>query len=482
MDIQPSPFRFDYSYLELPATFYSRVKPTVAPQPEVLLLNKSLCETLHLDSLTEENLTALLYAPSDDLKPFAQAYAGHQFGNFTKLGDGRAIVLGEHLTSRQQRFDIQLKGSGRTPYSRGGDGKATLRAMLREYLMSEAMYHLHIPTSRSLAVVKTGETVYRETSQAGAAVVRVMQSHIRVGTFEYAAYLGTAEDLRALIAYTLNRLFPDLAQSENPPLALFTAVMERQIQLVAHWIRVGFIHGVMNTDNVAISGETFDYGPCAFMNAYDPATVFSSIDHGGRYAYGNQPRIIKWNLARFIETLLPLFHPEKETALALAQAAINGFDAQWKTKYYDTFLRKIGIEQADVEGYALVEELLETMKTHGMDYTNTFFSLRHGPITEDEQRAYDLLAPWRDKWKSAVEATSSWPQAQALMKQHNPVFIPRNHLVEQALDEAVKGDLALFNTLLDVLSHPYEYREGLEGFRAPTGLSFEKSYRTFCGT
>ena len=337
----------EYSYLSLPGKFYQLVKPASFSKPETVLLNEALLEELNIPFTNQQDLISFFSGNESDGKTssFAQAYAGHQFGNFTNLGDGRAIVMGEYITSLNKRFDIQLKGCGRTLYSRGGDGKGTLKAMLREYLISEAIHHLNIPTSRSLLVAKTGEFVQRETEQVGAVLARVMKSHIRIGTFEYASHLGTTEDLKALNDYTIHRLYPEIKHEGSPALSLLKKVMTVQIDLVVNWMRVGFIHGVMNTDNVSISGETFDYGPCAFMNVYHPDTVYSSIDTNGRYAFGNQPNMIKWNIARLAEALLPVIHPEPLTALQLAQACIDEFDDIWVEKYYEMMLLKLGIEK-----------------------------------------------------------------------------------------------------------------------------------------
>jgi serine/tyrosine/threonine adenylyltransferase len=477
-------FNFDYSYLTLPVKFYSLVRTAPFPQPEIFLLNKELANQLDVDVAGKEDLCKVFLedSPSPECKTFAQAYAGHQFGHFTMLGDGRAIVLGEHLTENNERFDIQLKGSGRTPYSRGGDGKATLKAMLREYLVSEAMYHLHIPTSRSLAVITTGEPVYRNEINQGATLVRVMKSHIRVGTFEYAAYYGSTDDLKVLTEYTVRRLYPAMAAEGNLALQLLRKVMENQIDLAANWMRVGFIHGVMNTDNTSISGETFDYGPCAFMNSYHPDTVYSSIDHNGRYAFGNQPKIIKWNIARFAEALLPIISEDKSTSLACAQMIIDEFDAAWENKYYSVMLNKIGLETKSREHYALLDELLDRMKSLNLDYTNTFWELSRVSIPENSPLRTEVFSPWLAKWKHAIDTTTSSNRALNLMGTVNPVVIPRNHLVEQALEEAINGHMTLYERLLQVVSNPYQFQNGLDDFTKPSLSSFERTYQTFCGT
>ncbi len=477
-------FKLEYSYLSLPSKFYHLEIPASFSKPEMLLLNDTLVEELNIPLKNQEDIISFLLDNKSDsnLSSFAQAYAGHQFGYFSNLGDGRAIVKGEYVTPLNKRFDIQLKGSGRTLYSRGGDGKATLKAMLREYLMSEAMHYLNIPTSRSLAVAKTGEWVQREMKQEGAVLARLMKSHIRIGTFEYARHYGTTEDLQALTNYTINRLYPEIQLEENPVIGLLKKVMTVQIDLVVNWMRVGFIHGVMNTDNVSISGETFDYGPCAFMNTYHPETVFSSIDSNGRYAFGNQPEIIKWNIARFAEALLPIIHYDIDKSLQLAQSAINEFDEIWEQKYYKTMLKKIGIESNNPKLYSLVDELLNLMKRLKMDYTNTFWELSQEMSSEDSPINRSDFKPWLEKWKNAIDNSCEMQQAKQLMNTHNPVFIPRNQIVEQALDEAVNGNLSLFLKLLGMLSNPYKYKNNLDKFMKPPDIDFERNYQTFCGT
>jgi serine/tyrosine/threonine adenylyltransferase len=479
-----SPFRFDYSYLKLPATFYSLVKPSSLQQPALYQFNAPLCAYLGVDAAEPNRVIDSLLgeAALQRHSSFAQAYAGHQFGSFTRLGDGRAIVLGEQLNTAGERFDIQLKGSGRTPYSRGGDGKATLYAMLREYLISEAMHHLGIASSRSLAVVTTGESVQREVAQQGAALLRVMRSHLRVGTFQYAAYLRNEEELKALFDYTIQRLYPELAEDENPALALFYGVMDLQIALVADWMRVGFIHGVMNTDNTAISGETFDYGPCAFLNAYHPARVYSSIDTQGRYAFGNQPNIIKWNLARFAEALLPLLASEKEAAIALAQDALDGFDARWQGQYNRVMLQKIGFEEVQAAHLDLLHRLLKLMEQHQLDYTNTFASLCYPELYQEFIPDHADYKGWQHDWQNAITNSKGLEDARELMRQANPLYIPRNHGVEAALQAAIKGNRHDFDQLLQVLSNPYQHQPGREAYLQPDVASFEADYQTFCGT
>jgi uncharacterized protein YdiU (UPF0061 family) len=474
----------EYSYLSLPATFYEKVKPSPFSKPELLLLNHALLDELHIQPQNPQAFLSFLLnqEEGDTFGSFAQAYAGHQFGHFTKLGDGRAIVIGEYVSATKQRYDLQLKGSGRTAYSRGGDGKATLKSVLREYLMSEAMHALKVQSSRSLAVVKTGEMVQREKPHEGAFLIRLMKSHIRVGTFEYARYFGSSQDLKALTKYTIQRLYPEIEQEDNQALALLKKVMLVQIDLVVDWMRIGFIHGVMNTDNTAISGETFDYGPCAFMNVYHPQTVFSAIDTQGRYAFGNQPSIIKWNLAKFAEALLPLLHPEPETALKLAQGAIDEFEDNWHKKYYKMMLLKIGIEDVSPENYALVNELLALMKALKLDYTNTFLALSQDLVETGSTMDSVDFKNWKVNWRSVMLNATGMAQAKKIMEANNPAFIPRNYLVEEALEKATVGDFTQFEQLLKVLQNPYQYQESLNQFTIPPAEEFETSYATFCGT
>lgn len=479
-------FNFDNTYTDLPDKFYSIVKPAVFKKPELVLLNNALLAALDIHEADTEKLQGVLSGQllEENSAPFAQAYAGHQFGHFTMLGDGRAIMLGEHLPKEKKRFDIQIKGAGRTPYSRGGDGKAALKAMLREYVISEAMHHLKIPTSRSLAVIKTGEAVYRETPNDGAVLTRTMLSHIRIGTFEYASYYGDEGDLKALLNYTIKRLYPHITKHENPALSLLEEVMHTQINLVTHWMRVGFIHGVMNTDNVSLSGETFDYGPCAFMNAYHPQTVFSSIDAEGRYAFGNQPIILQWNIVKFAQALLPLIDTNTDKAIAQAQEIINTFDTLWNDCYYAMMLDKLGIENKTKEDRPLVNELLDLMARLKLDYTNTFAALTFEieilskPLTKEP-----LMKNWLEKWEKRISANSNgFETAKGIMKNHNPIFIPRNHNIEEALKKANNGDYSSFNQLLNILKDPYNFHNEFSNYINAPDIEFDNAYLTFCGT
>jgi len=480
-------WHFDNSYAQLPEAFYVRQKPVPVGAPKLVMFNETLARSLGLNpDALKDGEGAALFAGNripEGADPLAQAYAGHQFGYFTMLGDGRAILLGEQITPQGKRFDIQFKGSGRTPFSRQGDGRAALGPMLREYIISEALHALGIPTTRSLAVVTTGEPVFRETPLQGAILTRTAASHIRVGTFEYAAARGNPDDLRALADYTIRRHFPDLVANRNPYLALLGGVMERQASLVARWLLAGFVHGVMNTDNMSLCGETIDYGPCAFMDAYDPNTVFSSIDRNGRYAYDRQPEIAQWNLARFAETLLPLIHEDAQEAIATATAAVSTFSATFR-RYWLTGMRvKLGLSNEEDDDSALVEDLLGCMQRHGADFTNTFRALASGALPEASLfRALDFKQ-WFARWQARRERQPESPEtSRRLMNAHNPAVIPRNHRVEEALAAAVEQtDMSVMENLLDVLSHPYQDPPEGAGYDLPAPPSTQP-YRTFCGT
>jgi uncharacterized protein YdiU (UPF0061 family) len=416
-------------------------------------------------------------------EPLAQAYAGHQFGSFTMLGDGRAILLGEQVTPQGERFDIQYKGSGKTPYSRQGDGRAALGPMLREYIISEALCALGIPTTRSLAVVTTGEPVFRETTLQGAILTRIAASHIRVGTFEYAAARGQPDEIRTLADYTIGRHFPDLTRTGNPYLALLGAVIERQASLMASWLQVGFIHGVMNTDNMALSGETIDYGPCAFMDAYDPNTVFSSIDHNGRYAYGRQSQIARWNLTRFAETLLPLIHEDPQEAVSMANGAIAGFSDTFRQYWLRGMRAKLGLLNREDDDGALAADLLDCMHRHGADFTNTFRELSSGSLPEASAFRAPDFRQWFERWQARLKRQpDSWEASRRQMNTHNPAIIPRNHRVEEALEAAVaQADFTIMEKLLNILSQPYQDPPEQAGYHLPAPPSAQP-YRTFCGT
>lgn len=481
-----SGFKFDNTYLHLPEIFYTNLVPAPVPEPEMIILNTPLAIELGLDfSEISLDKQAVLFGGNqmpESAEPFAQAYAGHQFGHFSMLGDGRAIVWGEHITPTGQRFDLQFKGSGPTPYSRGGDGRAPLGPMLREYIISEAMQALNIPTTRSLAVVTHGEQVYRETTLPGAILTRVASSHIRVGTFQFAALKEGEETIQALLDYTIKRHYPEIKEKQNKALFLLKAVIEKQAELITHWMRVGFIHGVMNTDNMALSGETIDYGPCAFMDTYDPGTVFSSIDHAGRYAYANQPAITQWNLARLAETLLPLINENAEKARDLAEEAINGFGVVYKEKSLSMLRAKVGLFGEQPEDEKLITDLLDWMHQKGADYTNTFLDLTNEAPPKGESYNSDTFKEWHTRWQArVVKNTQPLESSLALMRANNPVVIPRNHIVEQALDAATNGDLHPLKNLLAALQEPYKNNSDLKPYQCPPKPE-EKVCHTFCGT
>lgn len=479
-------WNLDNSYARLPKLFYTTLSPTAVRSPELIILNHLLATYLgiNIQGLQSKDGVEVLAGNQmpEGALPLAQAYAGHQFGNFTMLGDGRALLVGEQITPLGERFDIQLKGSGETPYSRSGDGRAALGPMLREYIISEAMHALGIATTRSLAVVTTGESVIRGSEQPGAVLTRVAASHLRVGTFQYVSKWGTVEDLRGLADYTLQRHFPYVAGG-NPYLMLLQEVIKRQAVLIAKWQLVGFIHGVMNTDNMTISGETIDYGPCAFIDAYDPATVFSSIDTQGRYAYGNQPHIAGWNLARFAETLLPLLHVNQEEAVKLAQAAISEFMELYHDNWLTGMRAKLGIVNAEKQDEALIEGLLSLMQQYRADYTNTFRALTFDTLEDTVLFGITEFAQWHEQWQARLGRQQE-PKASShqLMRNSNPALIPRNHRVEAALEAAVtQGDYSVMEQLLDVLSNPYAHSPEQANYGTPPTLS-TRPYRTFCGT
>ena len=477
-------WHFDNTYSKLSNTFKENIKPTPVHDPELVILNEELASTLNLDfSKTDKKKLAEIFSGNsipEETNTIAQAYAGHQFGHFTMLGDGRAVLLGEHLVNNDNRFDIQFKGSGRTSFSRGGDGRAALGPMLREYIISEAIHSLNIPTTRSLAVVKTGEKVVRENLLQGAILTRVASSHLRVGTFQYIAATQNIENLNTLVDYTINRHYPEIKTSNSKALDLLNLVMEKQCQLVINWMRVGFIHGVMNTDNMAISGETIDYGPCAFMDHYDPKTVFSSIDKFGRYAFSNQPPITKWNLARFAECLIPLIDKNEDTAIKLATDLIDNFQNIYEDKWLNMMRDKLGLFGEDKNDKKLINDLFNWMEKNKADYTNTFCNLMD--INSDEIYKNNDFIDWKNEWKKRSELNNSTKEKQSkLMKSNNPIVIPRNHKVEEALAEADKGSLDKMKKLLAILKNPYDNQINIEEYQAPAPSSNEK-YQTFCGT
>jgi len=495
-----NPVRFDFknSYARLPEHFYVRLAPTRVTAPHLIRLNVELCHELGMDphALASPEGVAILAGNqvAEGSEPLALAYAGHQFGHFVpQLGDGRANLLGEVMGRDGITYDIQLKGSGPTPFSRRGDGRAALGPVLREYIVSEAMAALGVSTTRALAAVTTGERVVRETIQPGAVFTRVASSHLRVGTFQYFAARDDKEGMRRLAKYSIDRHYPEVAQSNRPYRALLDGVIARQARLVAQWMLLGFIHGVMNTDNTSISGETIDYGPCAFMEAYDPGKVFSSIDVQGRYAYGNQPSAMHWNLARLAEALLPLLEEEEgsaEAALISAREAIGSFEPQFKAAHLAGLRRKFGLFTEHEGDAALVEDLLNQMAVHRADFTLTFRRLCDAAIGVEgdagvrvlfaNPTAYDM---WAAAWRLRLqEETISGQERAAVMRTVNPAFIPRNHIVQATLDAAVeRQDFGPFEELLDVISRPYEDRPELDRYATPARPE-ECVTQTFCGT
>lgn len=473
------------SYAELPNIFFTPLDPNPVSSPKIVKFNDSLAASLGLqkEQLQSQEGVSILAGNSvpKGAFPLAQAYAGHQFGHFNMLGDGRAMLIGEQVTPSGERVDLQLKGSGRTPYSRGGDGRAALGPMLREYMISEAMQALGVPTTRSLAVVTTGESIVREKELPGAILTRVASSHLRFGTFQFAAKWGTVENLQALADYALERHFSHIEKNEKNYLSLLQEVIKRHATLVAKWQLIGFIHGVMNTDNMTISGETIDYGPCAFMDTYDPETVFSSIDVQGRYAYQNQPGITGWNLARFAEALLPLLDQDIEKAVEIAQNAVTEFPKFYRENWLAGMQAKLGLFNEEKEDEALFQELLTMMKTYKADYTNTFRALTFNKLGKSDLFESEEFAQWQELWQKRLgRQKQSKAESEELMKHNNPAVIPRNHRVEAALDAAQKGDYSVMEDLLEVLSSPYESPDQSE-YCTPSAPS-NQPYQTYCGT
>lgn len=490
--MKPLGWNLKQSYAELPGEFFSFVQPTATSQPRLIVLNEKLSKqlSLSLHEIAADEAAAVLSgnALPEGAVPLAQAYAGHQFGHFTMLGDGRAILLGEQATATGESFDIQFKGSGPTPYSRRGDGRAALGPMLREYLVSEAMAALGVPTTRSLAVTLTGDTVMREGFLPGAVLTRVASSHIRVGTFEYAAALGDPVRLAELTLYTLGKHFPGFPEDVPPALSLLRHAVRTQAELIAKWMQIGFVHGVMNTDNMALSGETIDYGPCAYMDTYHPQTVFSSIDTQGRYAYSNQPQIALWNLERFAETLLPILAEEKDAAIELAHTALDEFAELYNQHWLSGMCAKMGFASASAEIQPLVLQLLQMMQKSELDYTNTFCALTraldgNGSSAQWHEISAPEFSAWHQQWVALLSCQGvTRRDATLLMKKVNPTVIPRNHRVHAALQAAEKhNDFTLFFELLSVLEDPFgESERHKEYARAPE--PHERVTATFCGT
>lgn len=469
-------------YASLPEEFYQYTDPIPVDAPEWVIFNEALSKQLGDLQLDLKNHLPQFAgnAPFEGVRPLAQAYAGHQFANFTMLGDGRAHLIGEWKDPEEKLWDLHLKGSGTTKFSRGGDGRAALGPMLREYLISESLHALNIPTTRSLGVVKTGEITYRETPLPGAIVVRTASSHLRVGTFEYAATLDDPAKTRSLLEFAIERHNPDVKDAEKPALEFFRGVMDRQARLVAQWMSVGFIHGVMNTDNMTISGETIDYGPCAFMDTYDASTVFSSIDRRGRYAYGQQPAIAQWNLTRLAETLLPLVSSSMEAAKAKVLEALNEFPAVFEGHYFEILSKKLGLSESSSEDRKLFESLFQWLHHDKQDMTMAFRYLTEAEEETMNANGSELFQKFFDNWKQRLGPEGLKP-AQLRMAKVNPVIIPRNHQVEEALEAGSNGEMEKFLKLLEAVQHPYSTDERFKDFRQPLE-NHSKTYQTFCGT
>lgn len=478
-------WNLENTYTELPKTFFTKMKLNPVKEPRLVIFNSSLSEELGFNSeeLKKQVDVFAGNAVPEGSVPIAKAYAGHQFGHFTILGDGRAMLLGEQITPKNERYDIELKGSGRTPYSRGGDGRASVGPMLREYIISEAMHALGVPTTRSLAVVTTGENVRRETLLSGAILTRVSSSHLRVGTFEYARTLKNESDLKELADYTINRHFKEIKEENNPYIALLREVIKRQALLISKWQLIGFIHGVMNTDNITISGETIDYGPCAFMDVYDPETVFSSIDRQGRYSYVNQPDIAVWGLSRLAETLIPLIDEDSDKAIELCKEELSRFQEVYNEDWLKGMRRKLGLFDEKEEDKDLISNLLTAMYKYKADYTDTFRLLSLDKEVDSELQKSEEFESWYTLWKERLkEQEESLEESQELMKQNNPYVIPRNYRVEEALKEAeYYSDYTVMENLLEALYNPYDYSGKYEEYSKLPSKTDEK-YRTYCGT
>ena len=479
-------FNIDNTYENISDSLFVKVKPDFIKNPKLILFNKSLAEKLNLNfkKISEFDKSAMLSGNFYTMKTntIAQSYAGHQFGFFTNLGDGRAALIGEHVY-KNKRYDIQLKGSGRTPYSRNGDGKATLVSMLREYLISEAMHGLGIPTTRSLSVVETDENIRREKIYKGGILTRIASSHIRVGTFQYLSMRENNIALDKLINYSLDRHFPNYLLDTNPAITLLKLFMDRQISLIVNWMRVGFIHGVMNTDNMTISGETIDYGPCAFMNTYNPNTVFSSIDENGRYSFKNQSLVAHWNISRFAETLIPFLNSSRDKAIEIGKEIINSYEIIFKIKWLNMMKKKLGFYGENKDDLNLINELLNWMEINNADYTNTFVHLMNKKIKNKKyyENSFNKI---KNKINQRLDLNDIYKDnIKKIISENNPLVIPRNHLVEEALFNIdSKNDYSLFNNLLKITKKPYTEKKEINKFQKEPDIYFDKNYKTYCGT
>ncbi len=460
-------WNFEDSYINLPNIFYSKVKPAIFNNKKLILFNKDLAQEIDLDfeKFNEQEICDILIGKKLFHKEFfSQAYAGHQFGHFSILGDGRTLMLGEHITKNNKRFDIQLKGSGKTPYSRNGDGKAVLGPMIREYIISEAMHNLGISSTRALAVISTGEDIYREKIEPGAILIRVAKSHIRVGTFQFGSLLKKRDEFDNLISYTINRLYPELSNKSNKYINFFEKICEKQVNLVIEWMRVGFIHGVMNTDNMSLSGETIDYGPCAYLDQYNPKTVFSSIDKMGRYSFENQPKIALWNLARFAETFLHLIDREERRAITIIEQILNKYSEIFKRNWNIMMSKKLNLN-LDQNNEAIIKEFLDLMHIYKLDYTNTFINLENNNLDNN------IFNTWIQKYNKFNKKK---------FNNVNPKVIPRNHIIEKIINESYKGNLNLLYEFENIIKNPYQ--SNIDGKFQKLPSDNEKVYQTFCGT
>lgn len=492
MTTNPFHLNFDDSYAQALPELVAASLAESAPAPQLIVLNETLAKTLGLSAsaLQTEQGIRFLTGNTEALakQSYAMAYSGYQFGHLSPvLGDGRALLVAEHLTAQQQRYDLHTKGSGRTPFSRRGDGKAALAPMLREYIMGEAMHALGVPTTRALAVVATGDLIHRTGAEQGAVLMRVAASHIRVGTFQFAAMHTSPDTLRRLADYTIQRHYPALIGCDEPYLQLIQALVKRQAQLISQWVALGFVHGVMNTDNMTLSGETIDYGPCAFIDAYNPKAVFSSIDHSGRYAYGNQPAIAQWNVARFAETLLPLIADGAEQAIQLATQAVDDFATEYQEAWLNTLRPKLGLHSPEASDTELIETWLYLLEQQKVDYTQALRALAPAAQGNSEAllklfRKPELIDSWLKQWQARLKHDALTVDAQVTaMNAVNPVYIPRNLLVEEALSAAVRGDLSVLERLMTVLKQPFTEREGFERYSVGAPAEFG-DYITYCGT
>ena len=479
-------FNFENTYINLPKCFFTEQEIKKVSSPDLVIFNDKLAKSLDIKiSLNNKNELAKILSGNfidKNMNTFAQAYAGHQFGHFTNLGDGRAIMLGEHLSKCGKRYDIQLKGSGITPYSRQGDGKAALGPMLREYIISEAIHYLNIPTTRSLSVIKTGEDVFREKKLEGSILTRIASSHIRVGTFQYAAAQQNIKILGSLFDYTVNRHYSYIKNSEDICLKLLKEFSLKQINLITNWMRVGFIHGVMNTDNMTLSGETIDYGPCAFMNSYNPNTKFSSIDHMGRYSYKNQPIIAQWNIARFAETLLPLISSDLNEAIKKAEDVIKSIPETYKISWLNMMRNKLGLVDSDPKDENIINSLLSWMESENADFTNTFLDLMNEENLNKSIYKSNKFKNWFKIYKKRKFSKNfSKSKSFKLMRENNPVVIPRNNIVEDILASADQGDLTPLKKFLKIIENPYGNNLKISDYYT-TNIISDEPYMTFCGT